>query len=169
MDSSTHLLRLLESSDLKDVELGLQILSRELNERPSREVFDKAKSFLTHANEDIQSEAIWALCLHWGEKDTLPTLLSLLESRKLSPSLAEMVVRSIGRLGDEYAELRSKVTKILLKVLRSEGYSPVARGIAYLDCRKIAGYLTVSEYASSPQDINRLEVDWEWVKTLASD
>lgn len=167
--NNTELLRLLHSQDGRDVEEGLRAIGREKESRPSEEVFAQAKTFLTHHDEDLQFEAIWAVGLHWAEKDVHPVVLSLFHSDATAADTKVLIARSLGGLGVAHPDLKAQISKVLARAVQDRTLSSEIRATAYGECLHMADRVGPKEYAQLPDDINQIAVNWEWISSLAGE
>ncbi|MCY1074441.1 HEAT repeat domain-containing protein [Archangium lansingense] len=133
---------------------------------PSEEVVDAGLKLMKSPDPETRYEAVWALCLHWGDMRTLPMLRSMLEGQETDLEVQIIVARSVGSMVQRCGQPDEQSFKSLARVALDESAASEFRGVAYISLRAAAGLLPAAEEAHLPEDIHHLEVDWKWLRAM---
>lgn len=165
MDNRERLL-LLTSRDTTQLLRALREIKLDKDTPPSDEVVDVGLELLKSPSVEVRYEALWALCLHWGNPRTLPALRTMLEGEETDLEVLVIAARSIGSIAARSAPPDKETLRVLAHVALDESADPELRGTAYISLRLAAGLLTAQERARLPEDIHQLDVDWEWLRAM---
>ncbi|QRN95220.1 HEAT repeat domain-containing protein [Archangium violaceum] len=161
-------MRRLTSNDTEEILDALRELKLDKGTPPSDEVVDAGLELMKSPDVELRYEAIWALCLHWGHMRTLPMLRAMLEGREKDLEVLLLAARSAGSMVERCGSPDEETFRVLARVALNESADAELRGVAYTSLRAAAGLLSAQEEARLPDDIRKLDVEWEWLRAMAT-
>jgi HEAT repeat protein len=145
---------------------GLRQIKADKNAPPQGQVLKRATELLQFPDADIREEAIVALGLHWQCQEIFPILLDMLDGNESDQVVLEIAARAIATYTQLHVAKKTLALKTLAKIVLNANYDPELRGIAYLSAKRLANQITDTRWAHLKEDIEELEVDWNWLHTL---
>ena len=162
-------LRQLTSGNTTEILEALRDIKLDYATEPSDDVLDAGLKVMTHPEPDIRQQAVWAFCLHWGDKRTVPLLRALLDGRETDLEVLCVAARSVGSMFGQRGGLDEETRRVLARVALDESQDAELRGISYISLRLASGLLTSIEQSRLriEDDIREQEVDWSWLRAAA--
>lgn len=145
----------------------LSLLSADKDFPPPEIVENEVVGLLHHSDADIREAAIITACTHWMLDSAVPALLRMVEGGENDQVVLESAARAAGGIGRQKSSVRPRVISLLAKLALDENRDPGLRGVAYIAARWAEGLLTASQYAGAPEDIEELDVEWDWLRRNA--
>jgi hypothetical protein len=159
--------RHLTSKDTEEILEALRELKLDKETPPSDEVVEAGLELMRNPNSEVRYEAVWALCLHWGQMRALPMLRTMLEGWEKDLEVRIIIARSIGSMVERNGHPDEQSFRVLARVALDESEAAELRGVAYTSLRAAAGLLPAEEEARLEEDIRQLDVDWKWLSAMA--
>ncbi len=166
MDNEERVRRLTSQSTGEILE-ALRELELDKETPPSEEVVKAGLELMRSPDAEVRYEAIWALCLHWGDMRTLPMLRAMLEGQEQDVEVLLIAARSLGSMLERSGHGDEESLGLLARVALDESADAELRGVAYVGLRAAAGLLPAQQQALLPEDIHQLDVDVEWLRAMA--
>lgn len=145
----------------------LSLLSAGKEFPPPEPVENEVVGLLHHSDADIREAAIVTACTHWMLDSAVPALLRMVEGGENDQVVLESAARAAGSVGRQRPRVRPRVVPLLAKLALDENRDPGLRGVAYIAARWAEGLLTAPQYAEATEDIEELDVEWDWLRRHA--
>ncbi len=163
-------LRALQSGARSQILGALSLLKTETQWIPTEAVVSACLSVLTHSREDdVQSDVIFALGLHWQSARLYPEIMRMLADRAATSSVVVgSAIASLSALARSDAAKVPEALSMLAQVTADKAMSAAIRATAYSNALRLAKKITSREFAGlADNDIASMDVDWPWVNSLA--
>jgi len=145
---------------------GLSHIKADRMNPPQGPLLSRALELLQFPDADIREEAVAALALHWQCKDALPVLSEMLKGGESDQVVLEIAARAVSVYAGQDMCEKNVVLAALAAIVLNFKSDPELRGIAYLSALRVAERITDIDWARTEEDIEELDVDWEWLKRL---
>ena len=149
-----------------DILDGLRQIKADKNQPPQGQVLARAIELLRFPDADIREEAVAALGLHWQCQEAFPILLTMLKGDESDQVVLEVAARAVAAYAQIDLADKSLALKTLASMALNANRDPELRGIAYLSAERLANKITDVQWAHAQEDIEELEVDWNWLHSL---
>lgn len=159
-------LKLLRSNSVRKLDRALVRLTREGVTSVCERAEDRLIELTQHPDPEVRRQAVFLLGMRLRVPRAFQVLLDLASGGDSDPDVVSTAIRSIGAVGVEHADLRSRSLRALARIALDSSRSDDDRGLAYLAARWAAGLATALELAHSPEDISRLKPDVLWLQSL---
>jgi len=160
------ILKKMLSSRRSDILDGLRQIKADKNNPPQGQILARGMELLQFPDADIREEAVFAFGLHWQCQEAFPILLHKLEGEESDQVVLEITARAIATYPKINFYEKKVVLNRLAKMALNVNSDPELRGIAYLSAERIADKITDTQWARTDEDIEELDVDWNWLQTL---
>ena len=168
MNTNDFTLKKMMSTRRAEILNGLRQIKANRDNPPQGQVLYRAIELLRSQDADVREEAVAALGLHWQCKEAFPILLDMLKGHESDQVVLEIAARAVAA----YAQIDSHDKELALRALSlvvlNVNYDPELRGIAYLGAERLADKITDAQWAQMKEDIEKLEVDWSWLRACAN-
>ena len=134
----------------------------------SEEVEDQLLALAGHDDPEIRRMAVFVLGMRLRERRALDRLVGLAVGDETDTDVTRIAIRSVGAIGEEHADLRKRSLAALAAIALDGSRSAEERGVAYLSARSAAGLATALEIAQSPDSIDKLKIDLQWLQSLVA-
>lgn len=149
-----------------DILDGLRHIKANKNNPPQGQVLTRGIELLRFPDADIREEAVAAFGLHWQCQEVFPILLKMLKGDESDQIVLEITARAVAAYASISLPDKSLALNTLAKIALNADSDPELRGIAYLSAKRLANKITDAVWAHTEEDIEELDVDWNWLHTL---
>jgi len=154
------------SSRRSDILEGLRQIKANKNTPPQGQMLARGLELLRFPDADIREEAVFAFGLHWQCEEAFPILLKMLAGEESDQVVLEIAARAIATYPEIKSSEKTLALNTLAKMVLNANSDPELRGIAYLSAERLANKLKDTQWANTDEDIEALDVDWNWLQTL---
>lgn len=160
-------LRRLTSQDNDDVLDALAAIGAERKRSPSLDVVRECVRLFAHDDADVRHDAIAAIALHWGHRDSTGALVSLL-TREQDEYVLVAATRGLGRVARDNLDLVPVAGAALARLALANDRTLKLRKLAYVEARSLfeqadaAARVAVALESTSTE----LDIDIDWLLRL---
>jgi len=160
------MVRWLSQDDPDLVLSALAEVGAQREREPSEEVVRACVELFFHDDPDVRHDAVAAIALHWGVRDSAGALVSMLAGEQ-DDYVLEVVIRALGRLGREHSDLLSVVGPALARGALPGSIPENLRKLAYVEALSLYERADVASRVAVALDPASTILDEAWLRQLA--
>jgi hypothetical protein len=144
---------------------GLFSITNENTNLVDKELSGRIRELFCHPDVDIRQQSVIVAGLKLKDRRYYQEIFKMLSDKNGETNFLISVVYALGTLVSQMkGPERVELSNLLAKTVLDENNDNELRGVCYLNLRRINDQITQKEYAASPEDINELDIDINWIK-----